>query len=87
MVLTASISANVATVNSLIQPNTASGVSYVITASINGMEDTSLTTANAMQTPIDERMGSGLPVLQRIEKPRNFQHIENPTLYYSELTP
>ena len=27
-------------------------------------------------------VGPGLPVLQRIEKPRNFQNVENPTLHY-----
>jgi hypothetical protein len=50
--------------------------------SINGRENVAITRENALQTTTHEMVGQGVPILQRIEKPRLFQYVENPTLYY-----
>jgi pimeloyl-ACP methyl ester carboxylesterase len=55
---------------------------YAVTVLVNDKEDTALDTANALPTPVDENVGAGLPVLQRVVKPVSFQYIENPTLHY-----
>ena len=63
-------------------PQEAGKAYYAITAVINGREDTTATAANALRVPIDESVGPGLPVLQRIEKPESFQNVDNPKLHY-----
>ena len=63
-------------------PQQAGKAYYAVTISVNGNENTAITGSNALQTPITETVGRGVPVLQRIEKPSGFQHVENPTLYY-----
>jgi pimeloyl-ACP methyl ester carboxylesterase len=63
-------------------PQEAEKVYYAITVSINGKENLAIGEANGLQTPIDEIVGPGIPVLQRIVKPESFQYIENPTLHY-----
>jgi pimeloyl-ACP methyl ester carboxylesterase len=55
---------------------------YAVTVSLNGKEDITVGAANALQTPIDETVGPGIPVLQRIVKPGSFQYVDNPTLHY-----
>jgi len=55
---------------------------YAVTVSINGRENISVTKENALQTAIHETAGQGVPILQRVVKPKSFQYIENPTLYY-----
>jgi len=55
---------------------------YAVTVSVNDKEDTAVDTANTLQSPVDESLGAGLPVLQRVVKPTSFQYVENPTLQY-----
>ena len=55
---------------------------YAVTVLVNDKEDTALDIGNTLQTPVDETVGVGLPVLQRVLKPASFQYIDNPTLYY-----
>jgi pimeloyl-ACP methyl ester carboxylesterase len=63
-------------------PQEAGRAYYAVTVSIKGVEDRTVIAGNTLQAPIDEIVGQGLPVLQRIVKPGSFQNIENPTLYY-----
>ena len=55
---------------------------YAITVSINGKENISISKENALQMPLNESVGQGVPVLQRIVNPQSFNYIENPKLYY-----
>jgi pimeloyl-ACP methyl ester carboxylesterase len=63
-------------------PQEARKAYYAITVSMNSQENVVIDPTNSLQTPIDETVGPGLPVLQRIVKPESFQYIENPTLHY-----
>jgi pimeloyl-ACP methyl ester carboxylesterase len=45
-------------------------------------ENKSITSANATQEPVQEVEGRGVPVLQRIIKPKEFAYIQNPELHY-----
>lgn len=63
-------------------PKKASAAYYAVTLSIDGKEDTSLGPNNVLAAPITESVGLGVPVLQRIEKPKEWQYVANPTLYY-----
>ncbi len=55
---------------------------YAVTVVIDGQENTALDAANTLRTPVEETVGQGIPVLQRIERPERFNYVENPTLYY-----
>lgn len=55
---------------------------YAVTACADGKENTALDAGNLLGKPVDETVGLGLPVLQRIEKPRSFNYVDNPTLHY-----
>jgi pimeloyl-ACP methyl ester carboxylesterase len=57
-------------------------VYYAVTASINGREDMTISHENTLQIPIDETVGQGVPILQRIVRPTVFYYVANPTLYY-----
>jgi pimeloyl-ACP methyl ester carboxylesterase len=63
-------------------PTEAGKAYYAVTVLVNDKENTALDAANTLQAPIDENIGAGLPVLQRVVKPASFQYVENPTLYY-----
>ncbi len=55
---------------------------YAVTVVRDGNENTAIGKSNALQTPIEETVGPGVPVLQRIEKPEKFSYVKNPTLHY-----
>jgi len=55
---------------------------YAITAVVNGKENVDISHTNSLQHPIQEDLGQGVPVLQRIERPESFQYIKQPTLHY-----
>jgi pimeloyl-ACP methyl ester carboxylesterase len=63
-------------------PKKAGAAYYAVTLSIDGKENTSLGSNNVSAVPIAETVGLGVPVLQRIEKPKEWQYVANPTLYY-----
>jgi pimeloyl-ACP methyl ester carboxylesterase len=55
---------------------------YAVTVASEGRENVRVTPTNVLRTPVDEETGPGAPVLQRIEKPNGFNHVERPTLHY-----
>jgi hypothetical protein len=55
---------------------------YAVTYSINGVENKDINRANSTENPIQEVQGQGVPVLQRIVKPKEFSYIQNPELHY-----
>jgi len=63
-------------------PQTAGDAYYAITVSIDGKENATIDKSNSLQTAIRETVGRGVPVLQRIEKPKQWQYVDGPTLHY-----
>jgi pimeloyl-ACP methyl ester carboxylesterase len=55
---------------------------YAVTAVIDGQEGTRLGASNSLSEPVLETVGQGVPVLQRIEQPKEFNYVRNPTLHY-----
>jgi hypothetical protein len=55
---------------------------YAVTLSVDGKENTVLAPGNVLAMPITETVGLGVPVLQRIERPNEWQYVKDPTLYY-----
>ena len=55
---------------------------YAVTWSHDGQENANLSSANVIQEVVEEMEGQGTPVLQRIEKPPNFNYIKKPELHY-----
>jgi pimeloyl-ACP methyl ester carboxylesterase len=63
-------------------PSRAGPAYYAVTLSIDGRENTALGPGNVLAAPLAETVGLGVPVLQRIEKPKEWQYVVGPTLYY-----
>jgi pimeloyl-ACP methyl ester carboxylesterase len=63
-------------------PRQAGAAYYAVTVSIDGKENTSLGPGNATAAAVQETVGLGVPVLQRIEKPKEWHFVQNPTLHY-----
>ena len=55
---------------------------YAVTVVVDGRENTSLKGSNSLRSPLGETRGQGVPVLQRVERPKSFSYVENPTLHY-----
>ena len=56
---------------------------YAVTCAVNGEEDLSgFDKDNALAAPVDEKVGPGEPVLQRIEKPETFFYTKGIALHY-----
>lgn len=55
---------------------------YAVTAIVNGKEVASVGPENSAQAPVDETVGPGVPVLQRVTRPKAFLYVDNPTLHY-----
>ena len=56
---------------------------YAVTVSIDGKENAAIGPQNALEKPVRETVGPGVPVLQRVEKPKEFMYVGGgPTLYY-----
>lgn len=55
---------------------------YAVTTVIDGKENVDIGPGNSLAAPIEETVGQGVPVLQRIVKPERFSYVANPTLYY-----
>jgi len=51
---------------------------YAVAVSVNGEERE----AASPESPVDETVGAGVPVLQRVEKPRSANYVDKPTLHY-----
>jgi pimeloyl-ACP methyl ester carboxylesterase len=55
---------------------------YAVTYCKEGKENRKVTGANSTHEPVQEVEGQGMPVLQRIVKPKEFAYIQNPELHY-----
>lgn len=56
---------------------------YAVSLALDGEENLSVFNAdNALTRPVAEETGPGLPVLQRVEKPEEFNFVKGPTLNY-----
>jgi pimeloyl-ACP methyl ester carboxylesterase len=62
-------------------PKTPGKAYYAVTLALDGEEDLSTLDA-ALRDPIDEAVGPGAPVLQRIENPEEFNYVKKPSLHY-----
>lgn len=65
-----------------IHPAEAGDAYYAVTVVVDGREQTRLTAENTLAEPVRETVGLGVPVLQRVERPEQFNYVRNPTLYY-----
>ena len=63
-------------------PKKAGTAYYAVTWSVDGKENTALAAGNLLAAPVTETVGLGVPVLQRSEKPKEWQYVTGPTLYY-----
>ena len=63
-------------------PERAGEAFYAVTAVTGGVENTALNDGCAMRAPVLETVGQGTPVLQRVERPREWQYVRDPTLHY-----
>jgi pimeloyl-ACP methyl ester carboxylesterase len=63
-------------------PSRAGRAYYAVTRVVDGVEDSTLTPGNRLSEPVEETVGQGEPVLQRIERPERFQYVDRPTLHY-----
>ena len=55
---------------------------YAVTRVVDGVENTNLRQGNTLADSVAETQGPGVPVLQRIEKPKQFVYINAPTVHY-----
>jgi len=62
-------------------PRHAGNAYYAVTVAIDGKEKP-LDSANSLAKCVQETVGQGLPVLQRVEKPKEFQYVSQPTAVY-----
>jgi len=63
-------------------PKKAQRAYYAVTYVEGEKENRSLEGTNVLKRPVEETVGQGVPVLQRIVKPKSFQYVRNPTLRY-----
>jgi len=64
-------------------PKTAGRACYAVSVAVNGEENLSAFDAgNSTREAIDQTVGSGEPILQRIERPKSFNYVDGPTLHY-----
>ena len=63
-------------------PSQAGEAYYAVTVALGGKENKTLGRENAMESPVRESVGPGIPVLQRVETPKEFNYVAGSTLYY-----
>jgi hypothetical protein len=64
-------------------PRVAGKAYYAVSLAVNGEEDLSgFDRGNTLQEPVDEQVGQGAPVLQRVERPAEFNYVKNPALHF-----
>ncbi len=64
-------------------PSKAGKAYYFVSVAVNGEEDlSSFDDGNALRGPVEEEVGPGAPVLQRIERPASFNYVDQPVLHY-----
>ena len=63
-------------------PKKAGRAYYAVTLSVDGKENTALGPGNVLAEPITESVGLGVPVLQRTERPKEWQFVTHPMLHY-----
>jgi len=55
---------------------------YAVTVSVGGQENKTLTESNALKAAVQEKVGQGPFILQRVEKPKEFSYINSPELRF-----
>lgn len=64
-------------------PKAAGKAYYAVSVAVDGEEDLSrFDRANALQEAVEEQVGQGVPVLQRVERPDEFNYVSKPTLNF-----
>jgi len=64
-------------------PKAAGRAYYAVTLAVDGEEDlTGFDAGNSLAQPIEESVGQGVPVLQRVERPAEFNYVKGPKLHY-----
>ena len=63
-------------------PKEAGEAYYAVTVSVDGVENKTLGEPNSLRTAVKETVGPGPFVLQRVEKPKDFNYIERPELRF-----
>ncbi len=64
-------------------PKKAGRVYYAVSVAVNGAEDLSaFDDGNSTSRPVEEAVGPGEPVLQRVVTPKSFNYVDGPTLHY-----
>ncbi len=64
-------------------PRAAGKAFYAVSAAVNGEEDfAALGEGSATKEALDEKVGPGEPILQRVERPKSFGYVDAPTLHY-----
>ncbi len=63
-------------------PPEAGAACYAVTVLRGGKEELEIGAGNSMATAVEESVGQGAPVLQRVERPAEWQYVRNPTLHY-----
>lgn len=64
-------------------PRTAGAAYYAVKLALDGEEDLStFGRGETLREPVEEIVGPGIPVLQRVEHPEEFNYVKRPTLLY-----
>lgn len=64
-------------------PRLAGQAYYAVSVAVHGEENLSVFDAgNSTRQAVEETVGPGEPILQRIERPKSFNYVEAPTLHY-----
>ena len=64
-------------------PKQAGKAYYAVSVAVSGEEDLSnFDAGNSTQEAVNEKVGQGAPVLQRLVKPKEFNYVSSPTLHY-----
>jgi hypothetical protein len=64
------------------RPSEAGKAWYAVVLALDGAQDFSSLADGGAVGPIEETVGSGEPVLQRVETPKSFNYVDNPKLEY-----
>ena len=63
-------------------PSRAGKAYYAVTCVRGGREVRQISAANSLSEPVEEGVGPGAPVLQRIETPQEDHYVRGPTIHY-----
>lgn len=63
-------------------PKAAGRAFYAVTLALDGEEDLTRFGTGALEEAVEETVGAGVPVLQRVERPEEFNYVKKPELRY-----